>query len=186
MSVRVSVEGLPVPLEGAPRAVLDYPSLVSDPEKTLLYRLARDYYTGQGGIVDAGIFLGGSTNAFAIGLRENRNRAARRRIRAGHKPITSYELAVFVEGMRRYIGRDAFRAKLGDWNPAHGESFEPLLRALLASSSTSSTSVSATCCRPHRPTARSRSRSSTASSRPSWTATCSARSAPTTSRVTRS
>jgi hypothetical protein len=127
---RIAVHDLPVPLDGAPPGVIAYPSLITDPEKALLYRLARDYFRGEGSIVDAGIFLGASTHAFATGLRANS--AAMQRIPAGRKPITSYELGLFVESMRKYIGRDAFRAKLGDWNPANGESFEPILRQLLA------------------------------------------------------
>ena len=53
----------------APKAVLDYPSMASRNEKSLLYWLARHVYTGFGVIVDAGVFLGGSTNAFATGLK---------------------------------------------------------------------------------------------------------------------
>lgn len=126
----IAVGDLPVSLDGAPENVLTYPSLISHAEKALLYQLARNYFTGEGTIVDAGIFLGASTNAFGIGLRDNPT--ALRRIPPGRKPITSYDLAIFVESMRRYIGRDAFRAAVGNWSPAPGESFEPILRALLA------------------------------------------------------
>ncbi len=44
--------------------------LVPD-EIRLLYALGRDFYTGEGCIVDAGCFLGGSTRALAQGLRDN-------------------------------------------------------------------------------------------------------------------
>jgi hypothetical protein len=43
-------------------------TMLSSAEKRLLYFLARDYHSGQGAIVDAGCFLGGSTVALAQGL----------------------------------------------------------------------------------------------------------------------
>ena len=43
-------------------------TMLSHAEKRLLYFLARDYHSGQGEIVDAGCFLGGSTIALAQGL----------------------------------------------------------------------------------------------------------------------
>src|SRR5262245_7828581 len=46
-------------------------TMLSAQELTLLYRLARDAYAGCGEIVDGGAFLGGSTLALALGLRDN-------------------------------------------------------------------------------------------------------------------
>ena len=46
-------------------------TMLSAQELTLLYRLARDTYAGCGEIVDGGAFLGGSTLALALGLRDN-------------------------------------------------------------------------------------------------------------------
>lgn len=113
-----------------PPRVLEHPGLITERERGLLYWLARHHFTGEGSIVDAGIFLGASTRAFAVGLRENR--AARDRLPPDRKPIASYDLGVFVDGLRRYLTREPFRKALGDWEPKNGDSFEPLLRRLLA------------------------------------------------------
>jgi SAM-dependent methyltransferase len=50
------------------------PTMLVPDELRLLNYLADDYYTGQGAIVDAGCFLGGSTVALADGLRRNLRR----------------------------------------------------------------------------------------------------------------
>ena len=113
-----------------PARVLEHPGLISERERGLLYWLARHHFTGEGSIIDAGVFFGASTRAFAAGLRENQR--ALDRIPPGRKPITSYDLGLFVEGMRKYIVRDEFRKILGDWTPQEGDSFEAMLRALLA------------------------------------------------------
>jgi hypothetical protein len=46
------------------------PTMLSRLERCLLYSLARDFATGEGAIVDAGCFLGGSTAALLGGLRD--------------------------------------------------------------------------------------------------------------------
>jgi len=46
-------------------------TMLSAQELTLLYHLARDTYAGCGEIVDGGAFLGGSTLALALGVRDN-------------------------------------------------------------------------------------------------------------------
>jgi len=68
-----------------PRA-RNHPGMLTLDERIALYVLARDYYTGSGIIVDAGIFLGCSTACFAEGLRQ-------RGITTG-KPIKSYDIAI--------------------------------------------------------------------------------------------
>ena len=125
-----ALETLPEWPHPVPAKVLEHPGLITDRERGLLYWLARHHFTGQGSIVDAGVFLGASTRAFAAGLRDNRR--ALDRLRPDRKPITSYDLGVFVEGLRRYLTREQFCQALGDWNPKAGESFEPVLRRLLA------------------------------------------------------
>ena len=61
------------------------PTMLSKHERRLLYSLARDYATGEGAIVDAGCFLGGSTSALLSGVRD--------RPTAWHgPPIASYDL----------------------------------------------------------------------------------------------
>jgi hypothetical protein len=68
-----------------PKAVYDAPTMLSYEERELLYVLARDYARGDGAIIDAGCFLGGSTIALAAGRAENR------RARRG-RPIETYDL----------------------------------------------------------------------------------------------
>ena len=43
-----------------PKSALSVPSMMSLPERRFLYGVAKDYYRGDGVIVDAGIFLGAS------------------------------------------------------------------------------------------------------------------------------
>lgn len=58
-------------LADAPATATSGPGLLSEGECALLYTLARDYYSGEGSIVDLGCFLGRSTAALAYGLRDN-------------------------------------------------------------------------------------------------------------------
>jgi len=71
-----------VPTSGA-----NVPTMLIPDELRLLNYLTEEYYTGEGAIVDAGCFLGGSTLALADGLRRN----LRRRRRAEEKLIHSYD-----------------------------------------------------------------------------------------------
>jgi hypothetical protein len=52
-----------------PRDIFEVTSMLWTEEKRMLYYLAREDYTGSGGIVDMGSFLGGSTVCLAAGLR---------------------------------------------------------------------------------------------------------------------
>ncbi len=105
--------------EGPP-SLLTTPSMMSDNERHLLYNLARRYYRGAGRIVDAGIFLGGSTHCFAAGLRENeRLQAAQER---WGKPILSLERAVVTQTMPSFFARHGLGRR---YQP--GDSFADLL-----------------------------------------------------------
>jgi hypothetical protein len=53
-----------------PASATGVPTMLSKMERRLLYSLARDYATGEGAIVDAGSFLGGSTAALLSGVRD--------------------------------------------------------------------------------------------------------------------
>jgi hypothetical protein len=55
----------------APPSVLDTLSMLSRDEKQFLYWLTKEYFTGNGEIVDGGCFVGGSTVSLATGLMEN-------------------------------------------------------------------------------------------------------------------
>ena len=89
-------------------------------ERQLLYGLARDYFSNEGVMVDAGCFLGGSTLSLASGLRANeRFRAAPRR-----NVIHAYDLFTVKPWM------------IGDYFPLDtppATSFEPMFRENIAS-----------------------------------------------------
>jgi hypothetical protein len=53
-----------------PPDAVGIPTMLSKAERRLLYGLARDFATGEGAIVDAGCFLGGSTAALLAGVRD--------------------------------------------------------------------------------------------------------------------
>lgn len=114
----------------APDSVLDYPSMTTKNEKSLLYWLAKHVFRGDGIIVDAGIFLGGSTNAFAQGIKDNTE--ALRKV-GDVKPIHSYDMAVWVRSMDRYLDRPHTRRALKDRRIVRGENFTPVLKQLLHS-----------------------------------------------------
>jgi hypothetical protein len=97
--------------DGAPQGALEVTSMMTLPEKKLLYWLARHAYTGEGAILDAGCYLGGSTRALAAGLDERADLA-------GAKPIYSYDL---------FEVRDpASQAFVKEEGLEPGDSFRPL------------------------------------------------------------
>jgi hypothetical protein len=85
----------------------------------LLHYLADECYTGEGCIVDAGCFLGGSTVALADGLRRN----LRRRRCAEQKLIHSYDRFEIEEWTIEPYFSESAQA---------GESFKPLFDANIA------------------------------------------------------
>jgi hypothetical protein len=107
-----------------PASVLTTPSMMSEPERHLLYNLARRYYRGQGRIVDAGIFLGGSTHCFTQGLRENERTAAA--CARFERPILSLERAVVSPTMPGFFARHGFGQH---YRP--GDSFADLLQQIV-------------------------------------------------------
>jgi hypothetical protein len=107
-----------------PASVLTTPSMMSEPERYLLYNLARRYYRGLGRIVDAGIFLGGSTQCFADGLREN-ERTAGACARFG-RPILSLERAIVSPTMPGFFARHGFGQHY-----VKGDSFADLLGQII-------------------------------------------------------
>src|SRR5690606_4709143 len=88
---------------------------------------ARHAYSGFGVIVDAGVFLGGSTNAFATGLKDNPVAMAK----AVAKPIHSYDIAIWVSGMDKYLKRPAVKRALKGMRVRKSLSFYPVLKKLL-------------------------------------------------------
>lgn len=104
-----------------PQDCLDTPSMMSRSERQFLFGLASRYYTGQGLIVDAGIFLGGSTRCFGEGVRSNPWREGI--VGRWPQPIVSYERAIVNPNMPHF-----FKARGLAFSAAPGESFESELR----------------------------------------------------------
>jgi hypothetical protein len=98
---------------GMPASCAGVPTMLVPDELRLLHYLAEERYSGEGAIVDAGCFLGGSTVALADGLRRN----LRRRGHDEEKLIHSYD-RFEIEGWT--IG-SFFSA-----SAQAGESFKPL------------------------------------------------------------
>lgn len=75
-------------------------TMLSAQELTLLYRLARDTYAGCGEIVDGGAFLGGSTLALALGLRDNPRAADKAfRIHSYDHFVADHFVEQFISGV---------------------------------------------------------------------------------------
>ena len=86
-----------------PNRLADYPSMMSMEERRFLYGLASQYYAGAGLIIDAGIFLGGSTHCFGQGLRQNQRI---RKVRLSFpKPIISFERGIVNPSMPAFFRR---------------------------------------------------------------------------------
>jgi predicted O-methyltransferase YrrM len=93
-----------------------------------LFWLAKNAYEGQGIIVDAGLFLGASTNAFAAGIKAGGALVGA----ADFKPINCYDTAVWVKGMDRHLRTKAVERALNGLTIRHGQSLLPVLQNLLA------------------------------------------------------
>ncbi len=105
-----------------PKPVLAVPSMMSVAERRFLYGLAAKYYSGEGLIVDAGIFLGASTMCFGEGLRENlrtQNAVAKWR-----HPVVSFERGIVTPTMPAFFKRNGL-----DINLSPGDAFADLVRA---------------------------------------------------------
>lgn len=96
--------------------------MMSVPERRFLYGLASKYYTGEGLIVDAGIFLGASTMCFGQGLRENEN--LENAVTTWRRPVVSFERGIVTPTMPAFFKRNSLKF---DLNP--GDSFAELVRA---------------------------------------------------------
>jgi hypothetical protein len=82
------------------------PTMLSKMERRLLYSLARDY-AGDGAIVDAGSFLGGSTAALLAGVRDRPEPWA-------GPPVASYDLFRVDQSMIPKFFADDRSVQLGD------------------------------------------------------------------------
>ncbi len=103
-----------------PDSIMAIPSMMSINERRLLYGLAKDWFTGKGVIVDAGVFLGSSTRCFGEGILKNMHLGSRPN---EQKLIRTFEFAVMNPGMPAFFERHKVPEKV-----EVGGSFEHVLR----------------------------------------------------------
>ncbi len=104
-----------------PEVVTSYPAMLAPGDKAVYFTAARDFYSGQGAIVDAGVFLGGTTKCLVEGLRGNKNFE----FRESEKPITAFDaFKVYSEPYQKYAAKCGEQLEIGD-------SFRPLFDRLL-------------------------------------------------------
>jgi hypothetical protein len=112
--------------ETAPELPAGMTSMMMPSELDLLYSIAKTYCSGQGDIVDAGLFLGASTACFSEGL------AANDRLGEAAAPVRihSYERAIVTKPMLAAIRRNApgLASQLGE----DGASYAGYLTDLLS------------------------------------------------------
>lgn len=114
----------------APERVVEWPGMTTKDEKELLYAIGKCYFSGVGSIVEAGVFLGAATNAFASGIRDNFRFGSE--IVPG-KIIHSYEIGIWdSHGFDKYVNDNRILlSALGEKRYSDGENYVPLLEALL-------------------------------------------------------
>jgi len=96
-----------------PQYVLSAPSMMNAYERAFLYQTAKDYYSGDGIILDGGIFMGASTCAFGYGVGECDVRSSV--ISHFTKPIVSIDQAIAsVPMVERFKREGAEGIKPGD------------------------------------------------------------------------
>lgn len=101
------------------------PSMMSLRERRMLLSLAEIEYRGDGVIVDAGVFCGGSTLCFGTGIALNARRSAI--LKRWERPIRTYEYGIVNPNMVRFFERNKID---GHWTA--GESFAEFLRSNIA------------------------------------------------------
>ncbi len=106
---------------GIPKSVLTVPSMMSVAERRFLFGLASKYYSGEGLIIDAGIFLGASTRCFGEGLRESQHLAGA--VTKWRRPIVSFERGIVTPTMPAFFKRNGL-----SFTAVPGESFVDLVR----------------------------------------------------------
>lgn len=112
-------------LRPLPDDVAAIPSMMSIGERQFLFDIARSYYSGQGLIVDAGIFLGASTMCFGSGLR--RNPRLPEFVARWERPVMSCELGLLSAQMPLSLKRHGLGQGLRP-----GDSFAPILEGFIA------------------------------------------------------
>lgn len=99
----VALEGLEISVEAdVPRQVLNTPGMLAPHDRNFLYGLTKDYYTGEGRIVDAGVFLGASTVCFGSGFIHS---SVDTNSIATTRPIEAFELGLLNKGTAKFLHR---------------------------------------------------------------------------------
>jgi hypothetical protein len=94
-----------------PPDAVGIPTMLSKLDRKLLYTLARDYASGDGAIVDAGCFLGGSTVVLLDGLRDRPTKWTGPPIESYDKfRVEEYTVPLFFGDESVQVG-DSFRAR---------------------------------------------------------------------------
>jgi hypothetical protein len=101
------------------------PSMLIPEEIILLHLLGKYYFAGDGHIFDAGICLGGCTEAFASGYAKNPN------FDKIGKHIWAYELAKYSQSCPKYIA-DFMKYNYGEAIDFDGKDFSDLVRKNIA------------------------------------------------------
>lgn len=115
-----------------PKYATEFPSMTTLREKEVLYRLVKACFTGKGLIVDAGLFLGASTNAMGWGVKDSVNALNQVR-KLGNKPIQAYDIALWNSaGFDKYLKDPLVKDAVGDYSFKNGDNYDFLLKRLLS------------------------------------------------------
>jgi len=90
----------------------EIPTMISDQERRYLYWLAKEFYTGEGRIVEAGTWLGGSSACLAAGLHD-----------AGSREI--------LHCYDNYVWMKAYESRAGGIILPEGGDFQPKFKQLI-------------------------------------------------------
>ena len=103
-----------------PENLQNFPGMISQPERKLLISLTKNYFSGKGVIIDAGTFLGASTNCFGYGVRESEVRLDKKLSKV--KPIQSFDLAIMTDYYVTFSNRHSLSL------PSKGHSFSKQIK----------------------------------------------------------
>lgn len=105
----------------APQSVINHPAMLGPGDRSVYYNSARKFYKLKGSIVDAGVFLGGTTKAFLEGARSNPKFTG-----SNLKKITVFDR--FIVGEQAY---QDFIRKLNGKNYEYTDSFRGVFDELM-------------------------------------------------------
>lgn len=109
-----------------PKDILAIPSMMSPNERKFLYGLTKNHYSGEGIIIDAGIFMGASSYIFGKAIQENQKFSNLKF--DNQKPIMSFDRAVIYPNFFPF----AQRHNIETTGLAAGDSFKHLIEENIA------------------------------------------------------